>query len=539
MTGPNDVVPLTSEGSHSQSTLDSSSVTRPLDDATNNLVQSCLNIIERRRKGEIRTSEATRLLLGVLPSSEDGERALEQYVEMCVEMDRDNTLANDRGKEIADRLGPDARNGGGIDPPSQPREADRPDIHLRLPRQFEDISNDLKTDDAKKSFDRTKLPWYSRPEPALDPIVQETLDKKHFYLANYKEVKRDLLGQADCPAFPDSLWHDVIVGNYIDLDKVYTGRYSLEADTEFTQTVGDIDFRIRGNGSVGKTVKEVRSHSEWTVAFHSAKSAILYLYPNRREELATYENFIIGQFAATKPDEHRRVIALDKAIRKEAARVNNCTLTTVPSFNAFGTQYLNTIGLGASSHSSSTLRTIAQDRVDSAISACSVKAGSKRKTALATSDNIEARWKKPRYTRGFLWSADEEPSTPSAASTIFAAPLPSPPPSELSNQIALETIRKNPHLFKIVTPINVPRFETLLQSHPNRPYVESVCRGLSGDASRFPPGTFLSGTIPRVKHPLEAIPRRIHPQHIRRLLWPESGRFGWRQWSSGGGYMRM
>ncbi|KIJ44876.1 hypothetical protein M422DRAFT_251500 [Sphaerobolus stellatus SS14] len=57
---------------------------------------------------------------------------------------------------------------------------------------------------------------------------------------------------------------------------------------------------------------------------------------------------------------------------------------------------------------------------------------------------------------------------------------------------------------------------------------------LSGDTPRFP-----SGTTPRVKHPLEAIPHGIHPQHIRRLLWPESGRFGWRQWSSGEGYMRM
>ncbi|KIJ43054.1 hypothetical protein M422DRAFT_86136, partial [Sphaerobolus stellatus SS14] len=198
----------------------------------------------------------------------------------------------------------------------------------------------------------------------LDPVVQETLSKKRFYLANCKEVKHDLLGQADCPAFPDSLWHDVIVGNYIDLDKVYTGRYSLEADTEFTQTVGDIDFRIRGNGSVGKTVKEIRSHSEWTVAFHSAKTAILYLYPNRREEFAAYENFIIGQFAATKPDEHRRVIALDKAIRKEAARVNNCTLTTVPSFNAFGTQYLNAIGLGASSPGAIPLSSLGKRRRD-------------------------------------------------------------------------------------------------------------------------------------------------------------------------------
>ncbi|KIJ43783.1 hypothetical protein M422DRAFT_253038 [Sphaerobolus stellatus SS14] len=62
---------------------------------------------------------------------------------------------------------------------------------------------------------------------------------------------------------------------------------------------------------------------------------------------------------------------------------------------------------------------------------------------------------------------------------------------------------------------------------------------MSGDTPRFPPGIFPSGTTPCIKHPLGAIPRGIHPQHIRRLLWPESGRFGWRQWSSGGGYMHM
>ncbi|KIJ32474.1 hypothetical protein M422DRAFT_184433, partial [Sphaerobolus stellatus SS14] len=62
--------------------------------------------------------------------------------------------------------------------------------------------------------------------------------------------------------------------------------------------------------------------------------------------------------------------------------------------------------------------------------------------------------------------------------TLYAAPLPSPPVSELNNSIALQTIQLQPHLFKIVTPINIARFEKLLLSHPNRPYVESVCLGL-------------------------------------------------------------
>ncbi|KIM85547.1 hypothetical protein PILCRDRAFT_65877, partial [Piloderma croceum F 1598] len=57
-------------------------------------------------------------------------------------------------------------------------------------------------------------------------------------------------------------------------------------------------------------------------------------------------------------------------------------------------------------------------------------------------------------------------------------PLPSPPVNELNNSVALNTIHENPHLFKIVTPIDVDRLELLLTPHPNRPGVNSVCCGL-------------------------------------------------------------
>jgi hypothetical protein len=52
------------------------------------------------------------------------------------------------------------------------------------------------------------------------------------------------------------------------------------------------------------------------------------------------------------------------------------------------------------------------------------------------------------------------------------------PDSELSNEAALHTIHSNPHLFKIVTPINVDAFEALLSTHPNRILVDSVCFSL-------------------------------------------------------------
>lgn len=85
---------------------------------------------------------------------------------------------------------------------------------------------------------------------------------------------------------------------------------------------------------------------------------------------------------------------------------------------------------------------------------------------------------KPRRFRGFLWADDEAPVTPLAMLSETLRPLPYPPDSELDNPVSRKTVRENPHLFKIVTPINVDVFESLLDSHPNRPLVDSVCYGL-------------------------------------------------------------
>ena len=62
--------------------------------------------------------------------------------------------------------------------------------------------------------------------------------------------------------------------------------------------------------------------------------------------------------------------------------------------------------------------------------------------------------------------------------TEFAEPLPAPPASEFNNVKALETIHNHPDLLPITTPINVDCFQCLLSSHPNQPFVRSVCRGL-------------------------------------------------------------
>ena len=83
-----------------------------------------------------------------------------------------------------------------------------------------------------------------------------------------------------------------------------------------------------------------------------------------------------------------------------------------------------------------------------------------------------------KYLRYNIWDSDEHFSCSSADWTETASPLPTIPKSELANPIVTRTINENPHLFDIVTPIFVERFKDLLESHPNQPFVKSVCHGL-------------------------------------------------------------
>jgi hypothetical protein len=112
-------------------------------------------------------------------------------------------------------------------------------------------------------------------------------------------------------------------------------------------------------------------------------------------------------------------------------------------------------------------------------SMCATNAG-KEDIKGRSAESLELVPKRPKYLQRSVWTdIDTSPSfSPTASCTLSDKPLPRPPPQEFLNLEAMDTIRNNPHLFKIVTPINVNQFEILLESHPNRPFVQSVCTSL-------------------------------------------------------------
>ncbi|KIJ46144.1 hypothetical protein M422DRAFT_250178 [Sphaerobolus stellatus SS14] len=147
------------------------------------------------------------------------------------------------------------------------------------------------------------------------------LEQKHNHLINPKHIKQLILGRADCSPFPDGLWLDIITASFIDLDKVFTGCYSLLLDTTFTQTIGDANIVLEASNP-------------------------LHL-PRHIDEFDNYECFIGGQFTMVQPSKHHCVIKLDKALIKQAIEVNNYTFSNVPNFMALCTQFLNPARLRA------------------------------------------------------------------------------------------------------------------------------------------------------------------------------------------------
>jgi len=83
----------------------------------------------------------------------------------------------------------------------------------------------------------------------LDPGLTLTLKLKQNYLTDPKGAKSDILSQPDCPNFPQALWINIILNQYIDLDKIFAGYYSLEPNHCQTQTIGDVElvFNSRSN----------------------------------------------------------------------------------------------------------------------------------------------------------------------------------------------------------------------------------------------------------------------------------------------------
>src|SRR5258706_6178514 len=102
----------------------------------------------------------------------------------------------------------------------------------------------------------------------------------------------------------------------------------------------------------------------------------------------------------------------------------------------------------------------------------------------------------------FIFRVNDASCTPSATYMESAPAVPNVPSADYCYVEVTNTITLYPHLFRIITPVNVDRFELLLHNHPNSKLVSSVCHGfrscLLAFANTEKPNNLLprNGTMP-------------------------------------------
>ncbi|KAI0055194.1 hypothetical protein BV25DRAFT_1790845, partial [Artomyces pyxidatus] len=193
-------------------------------------------------------------------------------------------------------------------------------------------------DVSRRRLDESILPFSRGPDPAdqLSGPLRDILRHKENYSREPKLARRSVLSAPDCPEFPHNLWRDVLAGNYVDLDRVYVGRYEINGDAEESHSLGSHTIRsntFRFDGSVTEL-------GSWITAWDSYANAVRFVYPSRERELQLYRDYISQLFAAC-PQHPDRVVRFDRAVRIRVGRSNRYLLSQAAEFHDLHTLHIS------------------------------------------------------------------------------------------------------------------------------------------------------------------------------------------------------
>jgi hypothetical protein len=258
--------------------------------------EQSLRIVESRRSGDITTAEATIQFYRVLPFGDRGESALRRYVELCTEIDSDHAVAAVRRGErperrlrsaghVAEKTGleREKKAGEGISDEFETETDTDSDDSASFTRAKRRHLNSSDSDSSARSRKHPKnlaFSWhcYRRDCPPADASTRKTPALKGNHLLDLKAAKNDLNSQLNSPDFPNSLWLDVLANHFINLDKVFSGHYSLESDCRLTKTIDNVDITLSAGGGASKPTKTVETHGEWSIAYTLAVTNYMRSY---------------------------------------------------------------------------------------------------------------------------------------------------------------------------------------------------------------------------------------------------------------------
>jgi hypothetical protein len=450
------------------------------------ILVGCNELVERYRKGEITKPtvyvEIQSKLFKALGKDRDRcDAAFGSFIATIESHDSENEAAARRGAAVN-------------------QEQRSPSPPISNPDEL-DPGSDGEPATKKVKVDESTFAWNTNrreKRTVLRESLAKTLQLIEIYTVDPKATKRSLINEPDCPEFPDSEWKNIITGRAVNLDAVLSGQLSTTHNDTKVEKFGELEISF---GAVEPT-KVVKNGGDWTIAWNRTVRATTYAFPspisqNSPDTENTSSTFsqsltpvsIAGSSHSIKPSAREweasgtssygisRNMPISKSrtwIRLEYQSSRDLLKEKEAERGRRGR-----IGREMSRATSGTMEN-AVKRKRTAGDYTSVISAKRQDTREKSVERPRLVPDRPRYLQRSVWTdAGVSPSlSPTAGCTQFDEPLPRPPEEEFNNSEALTTIRENSHLFKIITPINVNRFEELLKTHPNQSFVNSVCVSL-------------------------------------------------------------
>jgi hypothetical protein len=177
-------------------------------------------------------------------------------------------------------------------------------------------------DEPHLNFDT--LPWNEPKDADIDmsAILSPALQKTHSLLENFSRVvKKARSSLLNCdrpiPQFPQAEWLNLLSGNAVDLDHVFSNIYTVSHNSNNIIELGKSVELLHGSSTPTKVVK---THGDWVIAWDCLVDATLFMFKHRRSELQSYGKHIQQLFASLPSQFHGRAINYDRAICIRAAQ---------------------------------------------------------------------------------------------------------------------------------------------------------------------------------------------------------------------------
>ncbi len=278
------------------------------------ITSACLEVVQSYERKELTQTKAlhlvtTQLLCNDFTDTEELRQAtLVSYVSMLDKLDKERENPPRVSQE------PGAGNGGRRDekgPPgsSNPRmpEPGGPSHGTRM------CSSTPEWDEPapkRGQVDHTSYAWATAELvilTSLHPDLQQTIRRLHVYTTNIKAAKWDLLSTPGAPEFPNSEWTRILLGEAVDLDRVFSAHYSSRRDEKHIETIGDMELSFKSS----LPQKHIATAGDWNLTWNQTIRATTFAFPHRYTELVAYGDYITQLYGALAEPLHARVIEFD------------------------------------------------------------------------------------------------------------------------------------------------------------------------------------------------------------------------------------